>query len=82
MSWGEPGKLVGVGLGVGTRVDANAGVRVGILGLAGESVGVRVDAMGRVVGVALDVMHAAVTPSKPAVIARATCLICCAYGRK
>src|SRR3990170_9080383 len=82
MSWGEPGRLVGVRLGVGTGVDANAGVREGVLDLAGESVGARVNTMGWTVGVALAVMHAAVTPSKPAVIAKASCFIRYAYGRK
>jgi len=55
-------------------------VRDGDLGLAGESVGVRVDTMGWSVGVALEVMHAAVTPSKPAANTKATGFIHYAYG--
>jgi hypothetical protein len=83
MSWGEPGRLVGVGLAVGIGVDVNAGAREGIVGLAGERVRARVDtAKGWTVGVALDVMHAAVTPSRPAVNTKATCFIHYAYGSK
>ena len=82
MSWGAPGKLVGVRLGVGTGVDADAGVREGIWDLTGETAGVWEGTTDWIVGVALEVMHAAVTPSKPAVNTKATGLIHNAYGSR
>ena len=82
MSKGAPGKLVGVRLGVGTGVDADAGVRGGVWDLVGETAGVWEVTADWIAGVVLKVMHAAVTPSKPAVNAKATCLIHNAYGSR
>ena len=75
MSWGAPGKLVGVRLGVAAGVDADAGVKGGDWDLGGEIAGVWEGTTDWIVGGALNVMHATVAPSMPAVNAKATGLI-------